>query len=71
MAAYTPGRIKLPKDVTIIWSDDNCGYVLRLDSEKERKIRTVSAFTIMSPSGSRRATTCFGLYRSGIDGGKR
>lgn len=69
MAAYTPGRIKLPRDVTIIWTDDNYGYVLRLDNEKELKIRTVPAFTIMPPSGSRCAIPCFGLCRSGIDVG--
>ena len=36
-AAYNTGRIKLPKDVTIIWPDDNYGYMLQLSDAKERQ----------------------------------
>ena len=36
-AAYNTGRIDLPKDVTIIWPDDNYGYMLQLDDAKERQ----------------------------------
>jgi hypothetical protein len=36
-AAYNTGRIDLPKDVTIIWPDDNYGYLLQLSDTKERQ----------------------------------
>ena len=36
-AAYNTGRIKLPADVTIIWPDDNYGYMLQLSSPDERR----------------------------------
>jgi len=36
-AAYNTGRIALPGDVTIVWPDDNYGYVLQLSDEKERR----------------------------------
>lgn len=36
-AAYNTGRIQLPDDVTIIWPDDNYGYLLRLNDAHERQ----------------------------------
>ncbi|WP_158914268.1 glycosyl hydrolase 115 family protein [Caulobacter sp. S45] len=36
-AAYNTGRINLPKDVTIVWPDDNYGYLLQLSDAKERQ----------------------------------
>ncbi|MDX3899271.1 MAG: glycosyl hydrolase 115 family protein [Sphingobium sp.] len=36
-AAYNTGRIKLPKDVTIIWPDDNYGYLMQLSDKQERQ----------------------------------
>jgi hypothetical protein len=36
-AAYNTGRIDLPGDVTIIWPDDNYGYMLQLSDTQERK----------------------------------
>ncbi|MGO4376633.1 glycosyl hydrolase 115 family protein [Pseudoduganella sp. RAF53_2] len=36
-AAYNTGRIQVPDDVTIIWPDDNYGYLLRLNDARERK----------------------------------
>lgn len=36
-AAYNTGRIKLPDDVTIIWPDDNYGYMVQLDDPAERR----------------------------------
>jgi hypothetical protein len=36
-AAYNTGRIKLPGDVTIIWPDDNYGYLLQLSDARERQ----------------------------------
>jgi hypothetical protein len=36
-AAYNTGRIKLPGDVTIIWPDDNYGYMLQLSDAAERR----------------------------------
>jgi hypothetical protein len=36
-AAYNTGRIKLPDDITINWSDDNFGYVMQLPTPDERK----------------------------------
>lgn len=36
-AAYNTGRIQLPDDVTIIWPDDNYGYLLRLNDAHERE----------------------------------
>lgn len=35
-AAYNTGRIRLPDDVTIIWPDDNYGYMLQLNDARER-----------------------------------
>ena len=36
-AAYNTGRINLPGDVTIIWPDDNYGYLMQLSDAKERE----------------------------------
>jgi Glycosyl hydrolase family 115/Gylcosyl hydrolase family 115 C-terminal domain len=36
-AAYDTGRIKLPNDITINWSDDNFGYVMQFPTPAERK----------------------------------
>jgi hypothetical protein len=36
-AAYNTGRIHLPDDVTIVWPDDNYGYMAQLDNAQERK----------------------------------
>jgi len=36
-AAYNTGRIALPGDVTIVWPEDNFGYVMQLSTPEERK----------------------------------
>ncbi len=36
-AAYNTGRMRLPGDVTIVWPDDNYGYVMQLDNAAERQ----------------------------------
>ena len=36
-AAYNTGRLELPADVILNWSDDNFGYMMQLDNPAERK----------------------------------
>lgn len=36
-AAYNTGRLELPADVILNWSDDNFGYMMQLDTPAERK----------------------------------
>lgn len=36
-AAYNTGRIQLPDDVTIVWPDDNYGYMAQLDNAAKRR----------------------------------
>ena len=36
-AAYNTGRLKLPADVILNWSDDNFDYIMQLDNPAERK----------------------------------
>ena len=36
-AAYNTGRLELPADVILNWSDDNFGYIMQLDDAAERR----------------------------------
>ena len=36
-AAYNTGRLRLPPDVILNWSDDNFGYMMQLDDPAERR----------------------------------
>jgi len=36
-AAYNTGRINLPGDITIVWPEDNFGYIMRFPAPEERK----------------------------------
>ncbi|HWR14274.1 MAG TPA: glycosyl hydrolase 115 family protein [Terriglobales bacterium] len=35
--AYNTGRLKLPADIILNWSEDNFGYIMQLDNPAERK----------------------------------
>ena len=57
-AAYNTGRIDLPKDVTIIWPDDNYGYMLQLTTPRSGSGLADRASIITRPSGARPAIIC-------------
>lgn len=43
---YSNG-LELPDDVTIIWADDNFGYMKRLSIRRNKSVPDVQAFTII------------------------
>lgn len=40
---YNKG-LKIPEDVTIMWTDDNYGYIRRISNEEEQKELAAAAF---------------------------
>lgn len=50
--------LELPDDVTIIWPDDNYGYMKRLSSPRSRNAPDVRASTTTRPTWAVRTTTC-------------
>ena len=43
---YSNG-LELPDDVTIIWADDNFGYMKRLSGPQEQNVQDVQVYTII------------------------
>ena len=39
--------LKVPEDVTLVWPDDNFGYIKRLSNKEERARKEGQAFTII------------------------
>jgi len=52
--AYNTGRLKLPADLILNWSEDNFGYIMQLDNPAERKRPGGSGSTTTPRSGGPR-----------------
>ncbi len=62
LADYRAG-LKVPDDVTIVYPDDNFGYIRTFPNDEERQAaRAAPASTITSPTSAARSPTC-GLRR--------
>jgi hypothetical protein len=63
LAIYDSGQVNVPGDVTLVWPDDNHGYIRRLSNPAEQNRPGAEAFITTFPIGERRRTT-FGWRRS-------
>lgn len=50
--------LQLPEDITLIWCDDNYGYMTRLSDKEQQKRNGVPECIIISVIGGVRMTIC-------------
>lgn len=50
--------LQVPDDITLIWCDDNYGYMTRLSDQEQQNAAEVPVYIIISAIGDVRMTIC-------------
>lgn len=50
--------LQVPDDITLIWCDDNYGYMTRLSDQEQQNAAVVPVYIIISAIGDVRMTIC-------------